>query len=65
MVIKNAIEKIAFEKAGIIKKKSTVVLSKQSKIVRNIVKKEVVKKNFKPCGNIDGLSAKGKTLRFS
>ena len=43
----NKIEKIAFEKTGIIKKQSTVVLSKQNKIVRNIVKKEIFKKKCK------------------
>ena len=40
----NSIEKIAFEKAGIIKKQSTVVLSKQNNVVRSIVKKGVLSK---------------------
>ena len=39
----NNIQKIAFEKAGIIKKKSLVIMSKQ-KIVRDIVKAETKKK---------------------
>ncbi len=43
----NKIEKIAFEKAGIIKKQSSVVLSKQSKVVRNIVKRGVLSKKCK------------------
>jgi len=43
----NRIEGIAFEKAGIIKKKSTVVLSKQNKVVRNIVKRGALSKNCK------------------
>ena len=49
----NKIEEIAFEKAGIIKKHSTVVLSKQSKVVRDIVKREVVKKKCKLFGEGD------------
>ena len=41
----NSIQKIAFEKAGIIKKKSLVIMSKQKKgFVRNIVRKETKKK---------------------
>tara|TARA_B100000524_G_scaffold342586_1_gene237755 strand:+ start:37 stop:1338 length:1302 start_codon:yes stop_codon:yes gene_type:complete len=40
----NSIDKIAFEKVGIIKNKSLVVMSKQKKIVREIVKKEIKKK---------------------
>lgn len=40
----NNIQKIAFEKAGIIKKKSLVIMSKQKKIVRDIVKAETKKK---------------------
>ena len=40
----NSIQKIAFEKAGIIKKKSLVIMSKQKKVVRNIVRKETKKK---------------------
>ena len=39
----NNIQKIAFEKAGIIKKKSLVIMSKQKKIVRDIVKAETKK----------------------
>ena len=40
----NSIKKIAFEKAGIIKKKSLVIMSKQKKVVREIIRK-VIKKN--------------------
>ena len=40
----NSIQKIAYEKAGIIKDKSMVVMSKQKKIVREIVRKEIKKK---------------------
>ena len=40
----NCINKIANEKAGIIKKNSLVVMSKQKKVVREIVRKEVKKK---------------------
>ena len=41
----NSIKKIAFEKAGIIKKKSLVIMSKQKKVVREIIRK-VIKKSM-------------------
>ena len=39
-------KKIAFEKAGIIKKKSLVIMSKQKKVVREIIRKVIKKKSM-------------------